>query len=87
MSRSSQAKVGHSPLFYPNFLSFAEEMFNLEPYKGNADQQETKEQFDDFVQAVGLCDMHPKILHNAGILTGTTPPRMGIIDFDCRKKV
>ncbi len=69
-----------------NGVVLVEELFNLEPYKGNADQQEAKKQFDDFVQAADLCDVEINTYYgrNAGILTGTKPPRIGIIDFDCR---
>lgn len=76
---------------YPieNSMVLVEEMFNLEPYNENADQQETIKQFNDFVKAAGLCDMriNTRYVHNAGILTGSSPPRMGIIDFDCRRMV
>lgn len=70
---------------YPieNGAILVQEMFNLSKYQGNLDQLEAKKQFDDFVYATGLCDMNPYEPHNAGILTGSTPNKMGIIDFDC----
>lgn len=71
---------------YPieNGAVLVQEMFNLERFQGTVEQQETKTQFDDFARAAGLCDVYPRLAHNAGILTGSTPPKMGVIDFNCR---
>lgn len=63
-----------------------EEMFNLKriPQFTNDDQKEAELQFMDFKRTTGLCDLDPKRGHNAGIIAGSKPTKIGIIDFDCR---
>ena len=74
---------------YPteNGVVLVEEMFNLESCNINIDQQKTIMQFEHFVEVARLCDINPYNKHNAGILVNTTPPKIGIIDFDCRQKI
>lgn len=47
---------------------------------------EAMNQFNAFTEAVNLCDINPEENHNAGIMTNTMPPTIGIIDVDCRQE-
>ncbi|MBA3815995.1 MAG: hypothetical protein H0X29_05665 [Parachlamydiaceae bacterium] len=47
------------------------------------DKRITMAQYLKFVEASNLCDLLPKINHNAGIIANIYPPKIGIIDADC----
>jgi len=49
------------------------------------DRTEAENQFYAFEKASRLCDLDPEITHNSGMIPGTTPQKIGVIDFDCRK--
>lgn len=68
-------------------LLVVEQKLNLNNMPSNptdADMQATIRQFEAFHSQASLCDLHPYSGHNAGILSQTNPPLVGIIDVDCR---
>lgn len=71
--------------FFPisNGLALVEEKLNLASYGGG--NMLTSFQFENFVKESKLCDLVPTYPHNAGMIIGSYPPKIGIIDFDCRK--
>lgn len=60
-----------------------EEILEIQPYLFKQDQREAFVQLNELLKITGLCDIAPAMAHNAGIVVGTIPPKMGIIDFDC----
>lgn len=68
-------------------VMIVEQKFNIRgiPYETtDADMQRTMAQFDAFQEQASLCDLNPYVGHNAGILSTTQPPVIGVIDVDCR---
>ncbi|MEN9654864.1 MAG: hypothetical protein RL235_976 [Chlamydiota bacterium] len=72
-----------------------EEALNLRPYYvRRVEDREAKRQFDVLVGSTGLCDVEPDrpldaveiFPHNAGVIIGSNPPVIGIVDFDCIRK-
>lgn len=51
------------------------------------DKTKTMNQFNDFIKAVNLCDLYPEENQNAGIMYHTSPPKVAIIDADCRMEI
>jgi hypothetical protein len=41
-------------------------------------------QFDAFKKAADLCDVSPEWGENSGFVRDSAPPRIGVIDFDCK---
>jgi hypothetical protein len=73
----------------PKRIMIVEQRFDLVDYKtvpDCSDKQEAMKQFHAFIAAAELCDIDPTGNHNAGIISQTTPLKIGIFDFDCKNQ-
>lgn len=70
----------------PKGLIVVEQKIDFESYSNvsdGPDKQAAMDQFFAFRKAECLCDLNPKLKHNAGFISQTIPPKIGIIDLDC----
>lgn len=65
-------------------LAIVEQKMDLFKTTGVDEEKEALDQFYAFKQAAHMCDLAPEMAHNAGLIQQTNPPKIGIIDFDCR---